>query len=107
MATSKTENKAPAVVEAVDNEIIGADQVEFTVRVGAGEGVEVKLFAPADIMDADPMVLVHQENRRFTSSLVALLGEAQFDRLRAAGMTTRQIKDVMEAYGEATGAGEG
>lgn len=99
MAETKKAN-SPAKVEAS-----GADTVTFNVSVG---GKEINLEAPANILDADPEAYVAYEERKFGLMFKVLLGEAQWMQLRGAGITTQQLmEDVLPAYQEAAGLGEG
>ena len=53
-------------------------------------------------MDADAQVMIDMENKRFASVLLALLGQVQFDKLRAAGMSNRDmIEEVLPAWQKA------
>ena len=109
MATPR--NTTATKAEIVENDITeapaakreaeGYDTVHFVVEVGPKKQA-VSLEAVADIMDADAQVMIDMENERFASVLYALLGQVQFNKLRAAGMSNRDmIEEVLPAWQKA------
>lgn len=90
---------SPAKVEAEDK-----DTVTFDVEIN---DKTITLTAPADLMSADPDAYIAYEERKFGVMLKMILGELQWDKLRAAGMTTKWLmEEVMVKYQEAAGLGE-
>ena len=88
----------------IETEVEGIETVEFKVTV---RGKEFNLEAPADLMDASAEVMEHYQNEKILPALRALLGEVQYRKLIAAGMTSRDaLEKVMPAYNEAIGVGE-
>lgn len=86
------------------NEAQEKDTVLFNVEIN---GKTLNLEAPANIMEAGADAYIAYEEKRFGVMMKALLGDLQWDRLRAAGMTTKQLlEDVFTAYQEAAGLGE-
>ncbi|WP_257202946.1 hypothetical protein [Corynebacterium cystitidis] len=89
---------------AAKNEAQGIDTVLFSVDIN---DKTISLEAPADLMEADPDAYIAYEERKYGLMLKSILGEPQWEKLRSAGMTTKQlIQDVMPAYQEAAGLGE-
>lgn len=98
MAESK-KTTSPAKVEAEDK-----DTVTFDVEIN---DKTITLTAPVDLMSADPDAYIAYEERKFGVMLKMILGELQWDKLRAAGMTTKWLmEEVMVKYQEAAGLGE-
>lgn len=87
-----------------ENEANNAETVTFTVDIN---GKEIKLEAPVDLMSADPDAYIAYEERKFGLMMKLILNPQQWNRLRAAQMTTQQLLEVvMPAYQEAAGLGE-
>lgn len=98
MAEAK-KTTSPAKVEA-ENE----DTVTFDVEIN---GKTITLTAPADLLAADPDAYIAYEERKYGLMLKMILGEVQWQKLRAAGISTKQLmEEVMVKYEEAAGLGE-
>lgn len=98
MAEAK-KSTSPAKVEAEDK-----DTVTFDVEIN---GKTISLTAPADLLAADPDAYIAYEERKFGVMLKTILGEVQWEKLRAAGISTKQLmEEVMVKYQEAAGLGE-
>lgn len=98
MANTKTDNKTVAQKEAE-----GAKEVSFTVTIN---GRDLELTAPLDPAEAPYEYLVFIEENKIFAATRALLGDIQCDQLRRYGATGNDFINVIEAYGEATEAGE-
>lgn len=98
MAEAK-KTTSPAKIESE-----GKDTVTFDVEIN---GKTITLTAPADLLSADPDAYIAYEERKFGVMLKMILGEVQWEKLRAAGINTKQLmEEVMVKYQEAAGLGE-
>lgn len=105
MTTASKPSAAKAETAAETDAADEPRKVEFEVELN---GTTVKLSVLADLMDAPFEVMEAYEDGRHGKAFMALIGPVQAQKLRKAGMTPRQFKDVVTpAYEEATDVGEG
>lgn len=103
-AAEKNRKASAENTSAAEREANDIETVKFTVNI---RGNDVELETVADIMDADAQVSIDQEYKRYANMLLGLLGENQWAKLRAAGMSNRiMLETVLPAWQEATGLGE-
>jgi len=96
MATKKTPAQA---------EVEGFEKIHFTVTI---RNKEIELETVADLMDAPVEVSEAFEQNKPLAAFRALLGELQYSKLKAVGVTTREFLEIiLPAWQEATGLGEG
>lgn len=89
---------------ATKNEAQNIDTVTFNVDIN---GKTINLEAPADLLQSDPDAYIAYEEKKFGLMLKRILGDAQWEKLRAANITTQQLmEEVMVKYQEAAGLGE-
>lgn len=106
-----TRKTSPAEAEALDEKTTSTEEFEDDVRKVSFEvtlrGKKIKITAPAEIDDAPIEVLEAYELGQNVKAFMSLIGPRQAQKLRAAGMTTKQFNTIVApAYDEATGLGE-
>lgn len=103
-AEAETVAEKPASAAAVEDTAEDIREVAFEVTL---RGKTIKITCPADLDDAPIEVLEAYEEGKNVKAFMALIGPRQAQKLRAAGMTTKQFNDVVApAYDKATGLGE-
>lgn len=100
--TTKAASPAKAEAKAEDNG--EADKIKLTIDV---RGTEVELELPGSFDDADPDAVVALEDEKPTVAFKALIGPGNWAKLKRLGWTARDFKDVVQAWQEAVGLGNG